>query len=152
MGGIGDDGTLSSMKRYDVASGQWSAMAAMSTSRHDFDACVVAREIYVTGGFFGIDEDRSSSVEKFSPSSDTWSAVASMPHGRAQHAAVAVGSVIDEAVVMLGGYIDEAVDEHDDMVSTLTASVLKFDSTQDTWSKMLLRCMCDRERYLHLWR
>jgi hypothetical protein len=50
MGGIGDDGSLSSMERYDALSGQWSAAAAMGTGRQSFGACVLAGELYVTGG------------------------------------------------------------------------------------------------------
>jgi hypothetical protein len=53
MGGCdeGDD-LLSSMERYDAASGQWSARMPMGTSRSAFGACVIAGKIYVSGGFW----------------------------------------------------------------------------------------------------
>jgi hypothetical protein len=51
VGGFGPSGPLSSMERYDASSGQWSAVVAMGTVRHSFEACVVAGELYVTGAF-----------------------------------------------------------------------------------------------------
>jgi hypothetical protein len=42
--------SMASMEQYDVSTGQWSAVAAMSSARYRFGACVVAGEIYVTGG------------------------------------------------------------------------------------------------------
>jgi hypothetical protein len=63
MGGYGPDSK--SMERYDAASGQWSAVAAMSTARCQLGACVVLGEIYVSGGVHGPAE--ISSVEKYSP-------------------------------------------------------------------------------------
>jgi hypothetical protein len=46
-----DCGILSSIERYDVTSGHWSTMAAMDSARYYFGVCVVAGEIYVTGGW-----------------------------------------------------------------------------------------------------
>jgi hypothetical protein len=122
MGGYDeDDDLLSSMERYDAASGQWSARMPMGTSRAAFGACVIAGEIYVSGGFpkrpeVGVDDVELSSVEKYSPAHDTWSSVASMPSGIATHAAVAVGSTM----YVLGGVVDQ---------------IFKFDSIQGTWSE-----------------
>jgi hypothetical protein len=118
MGGCATN-TLSSMERYDLASGQWSMVAAMSTERSHFRACVVAGELYVTGGMDD-GSDRLSSVEKFSPSSDTRSAVTPLPATRTDHAAVAVGS----HVYVLGSYL----------IDGSTSSVLKLDTTQGVWS------------------
>jgi N-acetylneuraminic acid mutarotase len=123
MGGCDNDGNeaLSSMERYDASSGQWSEAAAMGTARSDHGACVIAGELYVTGGY-NADGHHLSSVEKYSPSSDTWSAVAPLPAGRSRHAAVTVGS----AMYVLGGFL----------IGGHTASVLKFDSTQGTYSEV----------------
>jgi hypothetical protein len=117
-------GTLSSMEGYDVSSGQWSAATAMSTCRHNFGACVVMGEIYVTGGE-DEDDEPLSSVEKYSPSSDTWSNVSALPEPRSRHAAVAVGS----AMYVLGGFIEG------DIVLYATASVLKLDSVHGIWKE-----------------
>jgi hypothetical protein len=121
MGGYRTGGTLASMERYDLSSGQWSAAAAMSTTRYGFGACMLAEELYVTGGFSTDPSGALSSVEKYTPSSDTWSAVAPLPSTRCEHAAVAVGS----AIYVLGGYASIELQG--------LASVLKFDSTQGTW-------------------
>jgi hypothetical protein len=120
VGGSGADGLiLSNVERYDASSGQWSAMAAMSTARAGFAACVVDGDVYVTGGRSPVDHFLSS-VEKYSPSSDTWSIVTSLPAEINGHAAVSVGS----AMYVLGGYGGD-----------VTTSVLKFDSMQGTWSR-----------------
>jgi hypothetical protein len=50
MGGDGIGGVLSSMERYNASSGKWSAVASMGTARRQFGACVVAGELYVSGG------------------------------------------------------------------------------------------------------
>jgi N-acetylneuraminic acid mutarotase len=113
---------LSSMERYDTSSGQWSVVAAMGIRREQFSACVIAGEIYVTGGENG-DGQLLSCVEKYSPSSDMWSAVAPMPAGRCCHVAVAVGS----AMYVLGGW---------SQVEGTAQDVFKFDSTQGTWSEV----------------
>jgi N-acetylneuraminic acid mutarotase len=125
IGGFYEGERLPSMERYDALTGQWSAVAAMSTARHSFGACVIAGEIYVTGGS---DENRIivSSVEKYSPSSDTWSAVVPLPDARAHHATIAVGS----AMYVIGGYRSIGGRQRD------TASALKFDSTHGIWSEI----------------
>jgi hypothetical protein len=115
-----------SIERYDVSSGQWSSAPKMSTGRDESCACVVAGEIYVSGGWGYGEYNRLSSVEKYTPSSDTWSAVAPMPVGRWKHAAVAMG--LD--MYVLGGASDGIGDSHG------TCSMLKFDSTQSTWSQV----------------
>jgi N-acetylneuraminic acid mutarotase len=112
----------STMERYDISSGQWSAATAMGTRRHNFGSCVVMGEVYVTGGK---DEDSNdlSSVEKYLPLNDTWSVVYSLPEPRTDHAAVAVGS----AMYVLGGYTGVAAAIHE------TTSVLKLDSVRGFW-------------------
>jgi hypothetical protein len=90
MGGVGCLGiVLSSMERYDAASGQWSALAAMGTARRYASGCSMLGMVYVAGGDSGDDGDADdilSSVEKYSSASDTWSAVAPMPEARFGHA------------------------------------------------------------------
>jgi hypothetical protein len=63
MGGQGTGGTSSSMERYDVSSGQWSPVAPMGTRRSASGTCVLAGELYVTGGH-GEGRNYLSSVEK----------------------------------------------------------------------------------------
>jgi hypothetical protein len=122
VGGESDGAVLSSMERYDPASGQWSAAAPMATARCMLGACMVAGELYVTGGMNGI--NRHSSVERYTPSNDTWSTVDPLPDARSQHAAVAVGS----AMYVMGGRCGDDGKE--------TADVLKFDIVQGTWSQV----------------
>jgi hypothetical protein len=122
MGGKGGRHSLASMERYEASSGQWSVVAPMGIARSSLGACVIAGEIYASGG---IDANREGleDVEKYSPSSDTWSAMAPLLGLRSNHAAVAMGS----AMYVLGGY-DEAMAE--------TARVLRYDSAQDAWREV----------------
>jgi hypothetical protein len=127
MGGHREDdvhgNALSTMERYDVLSGEWSAVTAMNTRRRNISACAVTGEVYVTGGE---DEDDSplSSVEKYLPLNDTWSVVSSLPEPRSDHAAVALGS----AMYVLGGFSGV-----DPMIG-VTASVLRLDTLQGIWN------------------
>jgi hypothetical protein len=122
VGGKADNNEVpSSMERYDISSGQWSAMAAMSTASHSFGVCAVAGKLYVIGGL-GRNNHILSSVEKYSPSSDAWSTEASLPASCFSSAAVAVGL----AMYVLGGVIG----------TSCSTSVLKFDSAQGTWSEV----------------
>jgi hypothetical protein len=122
MGGrCGARTTFSSMERYDAASGQWSTGAPMCTARSHFGSCVIAGEIYVTGGQGN--RHLLSCAEKYSPSSDTWSAVAPMREARYLHVAVAVGS----DMYVLGGSADGEGTRMD---------VLKFDSIKGTWTEV----------------
>jgi N-acetylneuraminic acid mutarotase len=128
LGGRHDGRVADGMEQYNVSLGQWKLGIPMGTRRSVFGACVLAGEIYVTGGS-GVVDTVLSSVEKYSPSSETWSAVAPMPAGRSYHVAVAVGS----AIYVLGGMV---ADEGDSEDYNPTASVVKFHSTQGTWSQV----------------
>jgi hypothetical protein len=122
LGGYGSNSDiLSSMERYDESSGQWSERTAMGFPRSSFGACVVAGEVYVTGGQDG--GGLLSSVEKYSPSTGTWSAMLPLPRARYFHGAVAVGS----AMYILGGILGR---------SSASAGVLKLDNTQGAWIEM----------------
>jgi hypothetical protein len=129
MGGANDFNTLSSMERYDMTSGQLAAAAAMSTARRLFGACVVAGELYVTGGCDGNGQSLSL-VEKYSPSSDLWSSVTPLATPHFGHAAVAVGS----AMYVLGGKGDSIMIRS--MHNRVHNRVHKFHSTQNTWNEV----------------
>jgi hypothetical protein len=118
IGGCGGGTSLSSMERFDTASGQWILVEPMGTARYLFGSCVLGGELYVTGGASD-SETYLSSVEKYSPLTDTWSAVAPLPAARFDHAVVTVGS----DMYVLGGFAGVEV----------TASVLKLDSTLGAW-------------------
>jgi hypothetical protein len=123
MGGDGHNGrALSSMERYDAASGQWSTAARMIDARSDFGVSVLDGEIYVIGGYDSNVGGYVDSVERYSPVSDSWTDVAPLPAGRIDHATVVVGS----ALYVLGGRID----------NDITASVLKFDGPEGNWSEV----------------
>jgi hypothetical protein len=115
MGGEAQ-GTLLSMEQYNAVSGQWSAAAVMGNVRLNFGTCVIASEIYVTGGL-DTDGRGRSTMEKYSPQSDTLSAVVPVPVGMYMHSTVAVGS----DMYVLGGSAE---------------GVYKFDSKQGTWNEV----------------
>jgi hypothetical protein len=122
-----EKGALTSIEPYDAVSGHWSAMAPMKRARYFFGACVVAGEIYVTGGT-GIDNDYDdgallSSVQKYCPLSKTWISVAPLLSARSGHAAVAVGTEI----YVLGG---TTLRHH------ASRTTLKLDTRLGTWCKV----------------
>jgi hypothetical protein len=124
MGGTNNyGGSLSSVERYDTASGEWIMKTAMDTRRAGFGACAFDGKVYVIGGQDSYGNNLLS-VERYSPSSDTWCAVAPLPQARIQCAAISV----DSAIFVLGGEIGE--DE------VPTRSVLKFDSAQGVWTEV----------------
>jgi N-acetylneuraminic acid mutarotase len=125
VSGMAPDGRrTTSMERYDASSGQWSKVAAMSNALSNFGTCVVAGELYVTGGYGDWWYEPLSSVQKYSPTSDAWSTVNPLPSKLAYHAAVAVGLVM----YALGGYKN--------MERAASTSVFKFDSTWNNWSEV----------------
>ena len=123
-----DEETFSSVERYDVTSGVWTAaVCPMHTARACFGMCVLGGDLYVAGGF---DENQYvdfASVERYSPSSDTWSTLADMPQARCRHAACAV----DGAMYVLGGiYNDEQSEE------VWLSSVVRYDPAADSWTEV----------------
>jgi N-acetylneuraminic acid mutarotase len=66
---------------FDPSTGQWSAVAAMSTARGGHGVAVVDGKVYAVGGM-NADEDPLSSVECFDPSTGQWSVVAPMSTAR----------------------------------------------------------------------
>jgi hypothetical protein len=131
MGGVGRLDELSTMERYDATSGQQRVGAVMAIGRHCFGVCVLAGDIYVTGGIDEDDDESLSSVEMYSLSSSTWSAGVPMLEARSEHAAVAMGSIL---FVLGGVYIGQ--DGQGFREERFTSSVHKYDSTQDTWSEV----------------
>jgi hypothetical protein len=112
--------THSSMERYDASSGKTSAVAPMDAVRKFFGCCLVAGDIYVTGGS-GSYNARLASVEKYSPLTNVWSHVAPLPAARSGHVTVAVGPIM----YVLGG----------GRYGATSATTFKFDSRQGTWSQ-----------------
>jgi hypothetical protein len=109
---------------YSALSDEWSVAAYMFFSRSNFGACVIAGEVYVTGGCDD-NADSISMVERYSPSSDTWSIMNCLPETRAHHTAASV----DLAMYVLGGNVNGEFGT--------TASVIKFDSVESTWNEVM---------------
>jgi hypothetical protein len=64
MGGCEEgDNMSSSMERYDATLKRWRKASSMDIWRKLFGACVIAGEIYITGGF-NIESNDMRSVEK----------------------------------------------------------------------------------------
>jgi hypothetical protein len=116
-----DHSMLSSMERYDGASGQWSAVAAMSSARYNFSACAIADELYVIGGNVYLHGVVTRRVEKYTPSTDIWSTIAPMPVKYANSSAVAVSSDL----YVLGS-----------SVPGQESTMVKFDTMEGTWSEV----------------
>jgi N-acetylneuraminic acid mutarotase len=78
--------------------------------------CVIAGELYVTGGYCRYGS--LATVERYSPSSNTWNSVAAMPQARLGHEACEVNGYM----YVVGGYLQQT---------------WKYDAEADMWSEMV---------------
>jgi N-acetylneuraminic acid mutarotase len=126
VGGVDNNNKeLSSVERYDAASGEWREAAEMTTARYSFGLCALGGDLYVTGGW-GAGDVSLASVERYDPGLDTWSGAPAMPRARRSHCACSVGN----AMYVLGG-IEEINEEY-----RTVSSVLKYDSRKQTWKEV----------------
>ena len=89
VGGYNDDGVLSSVERYDLATNAWEAVAQMARAREDLGVAVLDGKLYAVGGKGEVlsreeDDDlvRISTVERYDPATNAWEEVASMGTAR----------------------------------------------------------------------
>ena len=108
--------TLSSVEAYDVERRLWQASAPMLQERWGFGMCVIAGELYVTGGGDSNDNEFAT-VERYSPSSNTWSSVTAMPEARYGHEACEVAG----SMYGVGGSLQQT---------------WKYDAEADSWSEV----------------
>ena len=80
-----DDGSFSSVERYDPALDAWEVVAPMATARAHLTVAVLDGKLYAVGGEDG--DDYLSSVERYDPTSNAWEAVAPMAMARTCHSA-----------------------------------------------------------------
>jgi hypothetical protein len=106
-----------------LVSGRWIMTAPMDSARYQFGACVLDGEILVSGGR-GPESLPLASVETYSLVTNSWTTLAmlTLPYPRYRHMMATVGP----AVFVMGGA--EMWSMHR---TGPTASVLKFDNTQD---------------------
>jgi len=91
-----NDGPLSSVERYDLATKAWEAVAPMATARANLAAVVLDGKLYAVGGYDGND---LSSVERYDPALNAWEAVAAMGTARQ----LAAPAVLDGKLYAVGG-------------------------------------------------
>jgi Kelch motif/Galactose oxidase, central domain len=115
--------SLTSVERYDPATGTWAAVAQMSTA-HDFGIAVTLTDgtVLVAGGANG--GTPTASAERYDPATDTWTPAASMAQARR----LAVGGQLlsDGTVLVVGGIVD--------MFGARTANAERYDPATDSWS------------------
>jgi N-acetylneuraminic acid mutarotase len=114
VGGFGNsNNAVSTMERYDRQQDSWTAAASMCQARFRFGSCMIAGELYVTGGIT-TDSTKLATVERYS---NAWSSVASMPQARYGHETCEIGG----AMYVLGGNL---------------LHTWKYDAGTDTWSEV----------------
>ena len=113
-----DNNAVSTMERYDRQQDSWTAAASMRQARSLFGSCMIAGELYVTGGLTTTQlSSKLATVERYNPSSNAWSSVAAMPQARFGHEACEIGG----AMYVLGGDLQHT---------------WKYDAGTDTWSEV----------------
>jgi hypothetical protein len=121
VGGKDDTNTkLSSVECFDPSTGQWNAVAAMSTVRYEHGVAVVDDKLYAMGGKDATGT-KLSSVECFDPSTGQWNAVAAMNTARSSHGM----AVMDDKLYVVGGV---------GATNTRLSSVECFDPSTAQWS------------------
>ena len=109
---------VSTMERYDRQQDSWTAAASMRQARSYFGSCMIAGELYVTGGLTTTQlSSKLATVERYNPSSNAWSSVAAMPQARYGHETCEIGG----AMYVLGGDLQHT---------------WKYDAGTDTWSEV----------------
>ncbi len=73
--GYDGNGPLRSVAAYDRRTNSWTESTQMLEARRAFGMCVIAGEVYASGGFSTLYAPMAS-VERCSPLSNTWSSVA----------------------------------------------------------------------------
>ncbi|MEA2098260.1 MAG: kelch repeat-containing protein [Patescibacteria group bacterium] len=94
-----DDLTLSTMEKYDPATGIWTYETPMPTARWRHDAVTVNGKIYVIGGN-SAGGSYLSTVEKYDPATGIWTAEPSMNNTHSGLAAVK----INNKIYAMGGF------------------------------------------------
>ena len=105
---------------YNPATSNWTAKAAMPTSRSAGAAAVIGDLIYVAGGR----PPRGQDFAAYNTVSNTWSVLPLMPTGRNHIAAAA----IDGKIYVAGGRFDAGFD------SQMSAALEAYDPVARTWS------------------
>ena len=88
LGGLSDDGSLTSVERYDPGTDAWEAVAPLTLARFGAGMAALEGKLYAVGGRIDDEEDDeaevdSNSVERFDPASNAWEEVAPMATARA---------------------------------------------------------------------
>ena len=108
---------LTSVERYCSIKKSWSSVSEMMVGRSSLGATSCNGELYVGGGFDGV--QFLNSVEKYTPYTDQWKAVASLACPRSCMGMVCLG----DFVYAIGGRLDD----------TRLATVERYDCHRDQW-------------------
>lgn len=119
---------LASVERYDIVSGQWSAVASMASARRQGSTVALGGHVYAIGGW---DVNAAglccgtymNAVERYDPDSDSWSLMQPMGEGRVRLSLVA----LDGFIYAIGGEAGSGI---------RLASVERYDPGADAWTTM----------------
>ena len=90
---------ITTVRRYDPSSNQWSNMSSMSTARFGCSAAVINDKIYVVGGFTS-GTTATTAVEVYNPDSNTWD----KEKPQLPAALGWAGVVASDSLYVIGGY------------------------------------------------
>ena len=110
-----DQQSLASTEIYDPVTDQWTAGAALPTSRGSLAAVTFAGRLYAFGGESA--GTVSNAVERYDPATGAWTALTAMPYRSHGLGAVAVG----DAIYVMGGFAGAS-----DAVGTESVALYKY--------------------------
>jgi N-acetylneuraminic acid mutarotase len=124
----------SSVLKFDCGTQSWSEGTPMPAGRNAAATCVLGPDIYIFGGHDGsdpLDMRPISTTLCFNTETEQWVTLPSMPAARYGHSALA----LDGLIYVTGGKY-KLREESDDVLSTETNVVFRFDPVTNVWSTM----------------
>ena len=80
IGGVSQDGMISSVEVYSSETSQFSFVTSMNLSRTNFGCCIVKSKVYVVGGLLDWDKRKATDeVEVYDIENDVWNKGPSLP-------------------------------------------------------------------------
>jgi uncharacterized repeat protein (TIGR01451 family) len=101
IGGMGSSGALSSVRKFDPTSNDWSALAPLGTDRRDHTATLLADGRVLVIGGADVSSSALGTSEIYRLAGDAWSAAENMITARRSHSATRLD---DGRVLVFGGF------------------------------------------------
>lgn len=118
IGGLGYDGYLNTIEKYNDTSGTWQYVTDIPYDLRNFTAEAIGDTIYLIGGYWEV--SCTNAVRTYNITSNSWGSAHAMTYNREG----AVSAVLDDKIYVFGGRNG----------SGFVNSYEVYDTTEDTWN------------------